>query len=114
VSYTSHRSCGELILETTRTVSLMTRNRAHVALRDVLLAQITKAIPIPTTLTVPDDPRAKRLAEATLVDPISKRKPECQCRDLGMSVRTLQRIFRRDLGVDYDTWRRSGALAQSR
>jgi AraC-like DNA-binding protein len=103
----------ELILEITRIGNLTTRVRVHAALRDVLVAQLHKAVSIPTTLTVPDDGRARQLAEATLLDPITKRKLDPQCRDLGMSVRTMQRIFRRELGVDYDTWRRQVRLLKA-
>ncbi len=103
----------ELILEVTRTGNLTSRVRAHAALRDVLVVQLHKAVSIPTTLTVPEDARARQLAEATLLDPITKRKLESRCRDLGMSVRTMQRIFRRELGVDYDTWRRQVRLVKA-
>jgi AraC-like DNA-binding protein len=103
----------ELILEITRTVNLLTRRRDHAALRDVLIAQITKAAPIPTTLILPVDPRARRLAEETLVKPAGLGKLGARCRDFGMSVRTLQRIFARELGVDFDSWRRQARLLKS-
>ena len=96
----------ELILEAVRCVDLTNRKPAHAALREVLIAQILKAAPVPTTLILPMDLRARRLAQATLADPASNEKLETRCSDVGMSVRTLQRIFRRDVGMDYDSWRR--------
>jgi AraC-like DNA-binding protein/quercetin dioxygenase-like cupin family protein len=103
----------ELILEANRVGDLKTRNLEHAAIRDVLVAQIGKAAPIPTTLAMPDNPRARQLAESTLANPKTTRKLEAQCRDIGMSVRTLQRIYRRELGVDYDTWRRQARLLKA-
>jgi AraC-like DNA-binding protein len=78
-----------------------------------LISQIMKAAPIPTTVILPSDPRARRLAEATLLDPTASRKLHVRCRDFGMSVRTLQRIFRRELGLDYDSWRRQVRLVKA-
>lgn len=103
----------ELILEAIRMVQLLARNRNHVAFRDVLVSQVMKAAPTPTSLTLPCDPRARRLAETTLRDPQSRVKLAALCRDFGMSVRTLQRIFHRELGMDYDSWRRQVRLVKS-
>jgi AraC-like DNA-binding protein len=103
----------ELILEANRIGGLLTRKRSHAALRDVIVAQIAKSAPIPTALTLPSDPRAKRLAEATLADPTAKRKLDDRCRALGMSVRTLQRLFRRELGMNYESWRRQVRLLKA-
>jgi AraC-like DNA-binding protein len=103
----------ELILETIRIAGLLSRKRDHAALRDLLIAQIMKAAPIPTILTLPIDARARRVAEATLLEPAAIRKLDARCHDFGMSVRTLQRIFRRELGVDYDSWRRQVRLLKA-
>jgi AraC-like DNA-binding protein len=103
----------ELILEANRLVDLKARNLEHAAIRDVLVTQIGKAVPIPTTLAMPENPRVRPLAESTLANPKSSRKLEALCRDIGMSVRTLQRIFRRELGMDYETWRRQVRLLKA-
>jgi AraC-like DNA-binding protein len=103
----------ELILETVRLGSLRLRNREHAALRDVLVAQIGNATSIPTTLVMPDEPRARLLAEQTLANPTMRQRLEVQCRQIGMSVRTLQRTFRREVGIDYDTWRRQARLLRA-
>jgi AraC-like DNA-binding protein len=103
----------ELVLEITRTGGLSNRKRIHAALRDVLIAQIDNATPIPTSLTMPDDPRARLLAQATLLDPLDKRRLESRCRDFGMSARTLQRIFLRELGINFDSWQRQLRLLKA-
>jgi len=94
-------------------VHLSARNRVHVAFRDVLVSQVMNAALTPTSLHLPSDSRARRLAEATLRDPKSSLKLQALCGDFGMSVRTLQRIFQRELGVDYDSWRRQVRLLKS-
>ncbi len=35
------------------------------------------------------------------------------CREAGVSVRTLQRIFRREVGTDFETWRRQARLMKA-
>jgi AraC-like DNA-binding protein len=35
------------------------------------------------------------------------------CADLGVGVRTVQRIYRRELGIDIDTWRRQARLTKA-
>jgi AraC-like DNA-binding protein len=103
----------ELILETTRLIDLKTRNAEHAALRDVLLSQIRSAPPIPMTLAMPETSSARQLAELTLVNPKVNQKLAALCNDLGVSVRTIQRIFRRELGMDYETWRRQVRLLKA-
>jgi hypothetical protein len=64
--------------------NLKARNKGHAALRDVIVAQIGRASPIPTIA----NPRTTLLAP---------------CQKAGVSVRTLQRIFRREVGTDFET-----------
>ncbi|HEY2069770.1 MAG TPA: helix-turn-helix transcriptional regulator [Rhizomicrobium sp.] len=107
----------ELIVEAVRIGDLRQRNAGHAALREVILAQIDKASPVPTMLVMPTDPRARILAEATIADPRSHRGPSralaAQCRKTGVSLRTMQRIFRREVGMDFETWRRQARLMKA-
>ena len=116
------RNCGvlhvapllrELILEANRIGDLQSGDPEHAPLRDILIGQIAKAAPIPSGVTMPADERARQIAERTLAHPDENRKLATQCRDAGMSVRTLQRIFRRELNVDYETWRRQARLLKA-
>lgn len=95
----------ELILEIVRRGALRT-NAADRAMTDVLLAELHTASPMPTHLTLPKDQRALALAESLVANPGSRRPLRMLCKENGVSVRTLERAFRRDVGTDFETWRR--------
>jgi AraC-like DNA-binding protein len=101
----------ELIMETVRQGDLKMRDRGHAAFRDVLAAQIARATPVPTVLAVPKDARLGRLAQSVIADP--RRGLDALCREAGVSARTLQRIFRREVGTDFETWRRQARLMKA-
>ena len=103
----------ELIVEAVRIGDLKARNKGHAAFRDVLLVQIARATPIPTVLPMPKDVRARALAERVIANPRSQAALETECREAGMSARTLQRIFRREIGTDFETWRRQARLMKA-
>ena len=94
----------ELIVEAVRIGNLKARNKGHAALRDVIVAQIGCASPVPTMLAMPSDTRARAIADAVIANP--KTTLLALCQKAGASVRTLQRIFRREVGTDFETWRR--------
>jgi AraC-like DNA-binding protein len=103
----------ELIVEAVRIGDLKARNKSHAAFRDVLLAQIARASPIPTVLPMPKDARARALAESVIANPKAQRPLDTECRKAGMSARTMQRIFRREIGTDFETWRRQARLMKA-
>jgi AraC-like DNA-binding protein len=103
----------ELIIEAVRVGNLRMRNKGHIAFRDVLVAQIQRALPVPTLLPMPTHPRARALAESIVS---SLKRPltlEVECRTLGVSLRTMQRIFHGDVGTDLETWRRQARLMKA-
>jgi AraC-like DNA-binding protein len=95
----------ELIVETVRRGALRV-NRADGPMTQVLLAELHAASPMPTQLTLPKDPRALGLAQSLVVNPGARRSLRTLCKEYGVSVRTLERVFRRDVGTDFETWRR--------
>jgi AraC-like DNA-binding protein len=95
----------ELILEVVRRDVLRT-NAPDSALTSVLLGELHAASPLPTQLTLPRDQRALALAELLIANPGSRRPLRALCRQTGVSVRTLERTFRREVGTDFETWRR--------
>ena len=103
----------ELIVETVRLGKLKARGKSDRAFRDVLVAQIDKASPVPTMLTLPKDPRARALAESVIASPRQAGALEAQCRRFGTSLRTMQRLFRREVGTDFETWRRQARLMKA-
>jgi AraC-like DNA-binding protein len=95
----------ELILDIVRRGTLRTSG-VDKSLTDVLLAELHAASPMPTQLTLPKDHRALALAETLVANPGSRRPLRMLCKENGVSVRTLERAFRRDVGTDFETWRR--------
>lgn len=103
----------ELILEVVRLGRLRLKNEYECALRDVICRQLKQAPAAPTFLTLPTEPRALAVAGAILRNPAYDGTLADLCFDAGASVRTVQRIFRREVGVDLDSWRRQARLTKA-
>ncbi len=103
----------ELIVETVRIRELRMRNRLHCAVRDVLVSQLESASPMPTTVTLPQDPRARAIADAVMGNPAERQTLAVMCDSVGASVRTMQRVFRREVGSDFEFWRRQVRLMKA-
>ena len=103
----------ELILEAVRLGRLRLRNRIECALRDLLSAQLANATAAPIGLTMPSELRALALAQLISRNLADTRPLADLCADLGVGVRTVQRIYRRELGIDIDTWRRQARLTRA-
>lgn len=64
--------------------------------------------PLPATpIDVPDpaDDRVRAVADALLADPADPRGLEAHARAVGVSRRTLTRLFVQDTGMNFDRWR---------
>lgn len=103
----------ELILEAVRIGQLRTRNRQHCALRDLVVFNLQNAAPVPTFLTLPKDPRALAVAQALIANQADNPSLDSLCATAGASVRTIERIFRREVGADFATWRRQARLMKA-
>jgi AraC-like DNA-binding protein len=103
----------ELIVETVRIRALRMRDRLHCALRDLLISQLETASPMPTSLTLPRDARARAIAEAVMGNPAERQSLAAMCGGAGASVRTIQRLFRREVGSDFEFWRRQVRLMRA-
>jgi AraC-like DNA-binding protein len=103
----------ELIVEAVKLGTLKQRNADHAAFRDVIAAQVNKASPVPTSLTMPQDRRALVLAQNAIANLRKNVALAGECRKAGVSVRTMQRIFRREVGIDFETWRRQARLMKA-
>jgi len=103
----------ELILESVRIGKLRTRHHHERALRDLLVLHLESASSVPTFVTLPTDKRALALAQAVLSTPHQAKTLAVLCRDAGVSVRTVQRIFRKDIGIDFESWRRQARLTKA-
>ncbi len=103
----------ELILETNLCGQLRVRNRYERALRDLLVAQIQKATPVPTFVTLPREERALAVAQAILQNPAESKTMAALCAKVGVSVRTIQRTFRNEVGTSFELWRRQARLMKA-
>jgi AraC-like DNA-binding protein len=103
----------ELIVETVRIRELRTRDCLHRALRDLLLSQLETASPMPISLTLPRDRRARTVANMVMRSPGERHSLAAMCGLAGASVRTIQRIFRREVGSDFEFWRRQARLMKA-
>jgi len=103
----------ELILEVVRIGTLRHSNRTEASLRNVLVTQMERASPVPTGVTLPKDSNALRIAHRLIASPGEHISLAALCATVGISVRTLQRAFRRDAGIDFETWRRQVRLMKA-
>jgi AraC-like DNA-binding protein len=103
----------ELIFEIVRADRLRNRVRVECALRDLLVAHLKRATPVPTVVVLPNDPRAAAVAQAVIASPADHRSLKSLCASAGVGVRTLERIFLREVGADFECWRRQVRLMKA-
>jgi AraC-like DNA-binding protein/quercetin dioxygenase-like cupin family protein len=100
----------ELIVEIVQRGKLGCRDAVERAFCAILLTELKRASPVPVRVELPKDRRASRVARAVLDDPASPVLVSSLCRAAGISVRTLQRTFRKETGIDLESWRRQVRL----
>jgi AraC-like DNA-binding protein len=83
------------------------RARSEAVLFDVLEPVAADVLDLP----LPQDDRARRVAEALLVDPADDRTLVAWGRVVGASDRTLQRAFRTGTGLGFHDWRTRARVA---
>ncbi len=103
----------ELILETVRIGRLRATNPLERALRDLAVSHLEKASPVPAFITLPREPRALAVARSVVDHPAQPHGLAALCAAVGVSVRTIQRAFRKDVGFDFETWRRQVRLTKA-
>jgi AraC-like DNA-binding protein len=103
----------ELIVEAVRVGQLRLRNSYECALRDLLIAQLARASPVPTYVTLPQEERALAIAQAILRNPSASQPLAALCAKVGVSVRTIERAFLKDVGISFEAWRRQVRLTRA-
>jgi AraC-like DNA-binding protein len=103
----------ELVIEIVRVGRLRVHNRIECALRDLLIVELERASPVPTGIMFPADPRAYSVAQMVLENPGCPVSLKSMCSSAGVSVRTLERTFRREVGTDFECWRRQVRLMKA-
>lgn len=77
------------------------RLRAEAVVLDLL-----RPLPaLPIDVPLPVDDRVRAVADALLADPADPRSLEAHARSIGVSRRTMTRLFVRDTGMSFDRWR---------
>ncbi len=103
----------ELILEAVQVGRLRLRNAEHCALRDLLVVHVARATPVPVQIRMPKEPRALQAASIICEEMADAPSLHSVCRASGISPRTLQRLFRMELGSDVQAWRHQVRLTKA-
>jgi len=103
----------ELIIEIVRVGALRYRNPVERALRVLLVAELNRASPVPLAVALPTDRRALAVASRIVDNPALRTSLAGMCRSAAVSVRTLERIFRREIGTDFERWRQQVRLMKA-
>lgn len=100
----------ELVLETVRIGKLRSKDPEHCALRDLTVLHVNRATQLPTEIRMPQEPRALNAALRILDNLAQSPSIQTVCTQVGVSTRTLQRLFKNDVGIDADSWRQQARL----
>jgi AraC-like DNA-binding protein len=100
----------ELVLHIVAIGALSSDTPQHERLGRVLVDQIAAARSNSTVLRLPNDSRARRLAERIIADPASPRSLGELAANTGASLRTLQRLFLAQTTISLDAWRTRARL----
>jgi AraC-like DNA-binding protein/mannose-6-phosphate isomerase-like protein (cupin superfamily) len=103
----------ELIVEAVSIGHLRAGNPHHRTLQRLLVRQIEQAAPMPMSVTLPADPRALAVAEASMANYRGSPPLPSLCRKAGVSVRTVERTFQREVGLTFELWRRQARLLKA-
>lgn len=95
----------ELILDACKVGSLGRRVSGQSHLIDVIVDQLRSVNVAPLQLTLPEDPRALRVADLLSTDPSDARPLAQIARVSGASRRTIERLFVDETGMTFGKWR---------
>jgi AraC-like DNA-binding protein len=101
------------VVEAVRIGELRQRDGLHCALRDLIVSRLRDAPIVPIFITLPKDARALAVANALMADPANHSPLDAICRNAGISVRTMERVFLREVGMSFDSWRRQVRLTKA-
>ena len=96
----------ELILFVTQLGALDARNEKQARLIGVMVDWILEMPEVPLQLPTPRDPRARSLAAAIELAPDDSAPIAQLAKEVGASLRTIERCFLEDTGVSVGEWRR--------
>ena len=103
----------EIIVEIVRVGRLRKGWPVERALCEVLISELKRAPAIPTAIDLPNDRRALAVARAVMDSATVNTPLKSLCASVGVSVRTLERLYRRDIGSNFESWRRQWRLMKA-
>jgi len=103
----------ELILRVAGLAALDSREPAEARLMSVLMDELEAAEIEPLSLPLPSDARALAAARGILANPAEEATADDVARRSGLSVRTLERLFRAETGMPFGLWRQKARLLES-
>lgn len=95
----------ELIVYVCSKGIVKTDSDEHLNLITFLNYQIKRLKPFPLMIPMPSDQRAKRLAARLIDNPGTSQSLNNVCEECGASLRTMQRVFSREVGMPLSRWR---------
>lgn len=103
----------ELILDIVASGFLDRRRRPQARLASVLVDRLAAAPEVPVDLPLPQDPRARRVADRVRSDPSGSAPLEVLADGSGATLRTLERLFVKETSLSFGRWRRHARLVQA-
>jgi len=103
----------ELILRVADLAALDSRRAADAHVMGVLMDELGTAHIEPLLLPLPADARALKVAECVLRSPADEATVADLARQCGLSMRTLERLFRAETGLRFGQWRQKARLLES-
>lgn len=103
----------ELVVEAVRIGQLSMKNPLHCSLRELILFQLQNAAPVPMYVTMPKDSRALGVAQTFIENQADAQSLRNLCKKMGVSVRTIERTFLREVGTSFEFWRRQARLMKA-
>lgn len=103
----------ELILRSVNLAGLDSRELAEKQMAALVVHEVECAEDGPLRLPLPCDDRARQAAEVVLRDPFLKPGAAEIARQVGLSERTLERMFSADTGMSLGVWRQKARLLGS-
>ncbi|MCJ2124245.1 AraC family transcriptional regulator [Methylobacterium sp. J-077] len=100
----------ELILRAIQCAGETDEDGRQGRLFDVLIDEVAALPHCPLRLSMPSDPRLRRVCEAVLANPADRRDMAALARIAGASPRTLARLAERDLGLPFSVWRQQARI----
>lgn len=100
----------ELIVRATELPLLYDEQGPPARVMAVLIDELRTLPALPLALPLPSDARLSRLCAALLADPADGRQLDEHATRLGLSARTLARLFRGGTGMTFGQWRQQARL----